>query len=36
MYLLPHESWIRLAIWMAIGVALYFVMERNKLNNPDK
>jgi APA family basic amino acid/polyamine antiporter len=35
---LPIESWERLAIWMAIGVALYFAYgkKRSKLNNPDK
>lgn len=35
MYALPLESWIRLIIWMAIGVLLYFTYgKRNsKLNN---
>jgi APA family basic amino acid/polyamine antiporter len=35
---LPIESWERLAIWMIIGVALYFAYGKNhsKLNNPDK
>jgi APA family basic amino acid/polyamine antiporter len=38
MYSLPYESWIRLVLWMAIGVALYFVYgkKHSKLNNPDK
>jgi APA family basic amino acid/polyamine antiporter len=25
MYSLPIEAWIRLAIWMALGVAIYFL-----------
>ncbi|WP_313805509.1 amino acid permease [Flavobacterium sp.] len=35
MYSLPYESWIRLILWMAIGVAIYFMYgKRNsKLNN---
>jgi APA family basic amino acid/polyamine antiporter len=38
MYSLPNESWIRLIVWMAIGVALYFVYgkKHSKLNNPVK
>ncbi|UQD54907.1 amino acid permease [Flavobacterium sp. K5-23] len=38
MYSLPYESWLRLVIWMAIGVALYFAYgkKNSKLNNPDK
>nr|WP_294773932.1 amino acid permease [uncultured Flavobacterium sp.] len=37
MYSLPMESWIRLVIWMALGVALYFLYgkKNSKLNNPD-
>ncbi|TDP60248.1 amino acid permease [Flavobacterium dankookense] len=36
MYSLPLESWIRLVIWMALGVALYFLYgkKNSKLNNP--
>lgn len=36
MYSLPGESWLRLFIWMAIGVLIYFVYGKNrsKLNNP--
>lgn len=36
MYSLPMESWIRLVIWMALGVALYFLYgkKNSKLNNP--
>jgi APA family basic amino acid/polyamine antiporter len=35
---LPVESWERLAIWMIIGVALYFAYgkKNSKLNNPQK
>ncbi len=35
MYSLPSESWFRLVIWMALGVAIYFIYgKRNsKLNN---
>jgi APA family basic amino acid/polyamine antiporter len=38
MYSLPNESWARLIIWMALGVAIYFIYGRknSKLNNPDK
>jgi APA family basic amino acid/polyamine antiporter len=38
MYSLPYESWIRLVLWMAIGVALYFAYgkKKSKLNNPQK
>jgi APA family basic amino acid/polyamine antiporter len=38
MYSLPNESWARLVIWMALGVAIYFVYgkKNSKLNNPDK
>ena len=30
MYSLPSESWLRLIIWMAIGVAIYFIYGKNK------
>lgn len=38
MYSLPLESWIRLVIWMALGVFLYFIYgkKNSKLNHPDK
>ncbi|MWB95074.1 amino acid permease [Flavobacterium sp. GA093] len=38
MYSLPNESWARLVIWMALGVAIYFAYgkKNSKLNNPDK
>lgn len=29
MYSLPSESWLRLLIWMAIGVLIYFVYGKN-------
>jgi APA family basic amino acid/polyamine antiporter len=37
MYSLPLESWIRLVIWMALGVVLYFLYgkKNSKLNNPN-
>lgn len=33
---LPYDTWIRLIIWMAIGLGIYFVYSRHhsKLNNP--
>lgn len=36
MYALPTESWVRLAIWLGIGLVIYFAYSRNhsKLNNP--
>jgi basic amino acid/polyamine antiporter, APA family len=36
MYSLPSESWFRLFVWMALGVALYFFYgkKNSKLNNP--
>ena len=38
MYSLPNESWIRLVVWMALGVVIYFVYgkKNSKLNNPGK
>jgi APA family basic amino acid/polyamine antiporter len=30
MYSLPQESWFRLVIWMALGVAIYFIYGKNK------
>lgn len=30
MYSLPSESWLRLIVWMAIGVAIYFMYGKNK------
>jgi APA family basic amino acid/polyamine antiporter len=38
MYSLPNESWIRLIVWMALGVVIYFSYgkKNSKLNNPDK
>ena len=35
---LPIESWERLAIWMVLGVVIYFLYSKknSKLNNPDK
>lgn len=37
MYSLPSESWLRLLIWMAIGVLIYFVYgkSRSKLNKAE-
>jgi APA family basic amino acid/polyamine antiporter len=29
MYALPMESWLRLAVWLAIGLIIYFVYGRN-------
>ncbi|PAM95654.1 amino acid transporter [Flavobacterium sp. IR1] len=36
MYALPNESWLRLVIWMGLGVIIYFVYgkKNSKLNNP--
>lgn len=38
MYSLPNESWARLVIWMALGIAIYFTYgkKNSKLNNPQK
>ena len=35
---LPGESWERLAIWLGLGLIIYFVYGRkhSKLNNPGK
>ncbi|KGO89198.1 amino acid permease [Flavobacterium suncheonense] len=35
MYSLPQESWIRLVLWMVIGIAIYFIYgkKNSKLNN---
>lgn len=30
MYSLPSESWLRLVIWMALGVVIYFVYGKHK------
>lgn len=30
MYSLPPESWLRLLVWMALGVAIYFVYGKNR------
>ncbi len=38
MYSLPGESWFRLAIWLVLGLVIYFVYgkKHSKLNHPDK
>lgn len=38
MYSLPYESWIRLIVWMVIGITLYFIYgkKHSKLNNSEK
>jgi len=38
MYSLPNESWVRLVVWMALGIIIYFIYgkKNSKLNNPDK
>ena len=30
MAFLPLDTWVRLLVWMAIGVAIYFVYSRHK------
>jgi APA family basic amino acid/polyamine antiporter len=32
MYSLPSESWIRLFVWMALGVIIYFSYGRKHSN----
>jgi len=38
MIALPGDTWLRLIIWMAIGIAIYFgySIKNSKLNNPKK
>ena len=33
---LPGDTWVRLIVWMAIGIAIYFLYSRHhsKINNP--
>ncbi|HEY5547226.1 MAG TPA: amino acid permease C-terminal domain-containing protein [Gemmatimonadaceae bacterium] len=37
MYGLPRDTWLRLIIWMAIGLAIYFLYgrRRSRLANVD-
>ncbi len=38
MLTLPGDTWIRLIVWMGIGILIYFLYSRNhsKIRNPDK
>jgi APA family basic amino acid/polyamine antiporter len=29
MYALPAESWLRLAVWLGIGLLIYFLYGKN-------
>jgi APA family basic amino acid/polyamine antiporter len=34
--LLPHQTWVRFAVWLGIGVIVYFAYARSRVHRKER